>query len=48
MGLNMEKKSLKINIEDVPDDLSALPEDAEIIWKQDDEFSDDSIWENIE
>lgn len=41
----MDKKSLRINIEDVPDNLSELPEDAEIIWKQDDdEFSDDSIW----
>lgn len=36
-------------LEDLPDDLCELPEDADVIWKHDDdEFSDESIWDNLE
>ena len=44
----MEKKSLKINIEDVPDDLSQLPEDGEIIIDDYDPMQDDSFWDELE
>ena len=48
MVLNMENKSLKINIENVPDDLSQLPEDGEIVIKDLEPMLDDSFWEDVE
>ena len=44
----MEKKSLKISIADVPDDLSQLPEDGEIIIDDHDPMLDDSFWDEFE
>ena len=46
----MEKNSLKINLEDVPDDLSKLPdnEDGEIILNDHDPMMDDSFWDDVE
>ena len=45
LGLNMEKKPLEINIEDLPEDISTLPQDAVIILDDYDEMSEDSFWE---
>lgn len=39
---------MRINIDDVPEDWSALPDDAEIVVSDEDEFMEDSFWENIE
>ena len=43
-----KKKSLKINIEDVPDDLSQLPEDTIIIFHDDDPMQDNAFWDEFE
>ena len=42
----MEKKSMKIRIEDLPEDISKLPEDAEIIISDKEEEMEDSYWED--
>ena len=43
----MEKKPLRINIDDVPEDLSSLPADAEIVISDEDELMEDSFWKNL-
>ena len=43
----MEKKSLRINIDDVPEDLSSLPADAEIVISDENELMDDSFWDGL-
>lgn len=42
----MGKKTIKIRIEDLPEDISKLPEDAEIIVSDHEEAMDDSYWED--
>lgn len=43
----MEKKPLRVNIEDVPEDLSLLPENAIIVVDDYDELADDEYWEEV-
>ena len=44
----MEKNHLKINLEDIPDDMSQLSDDTEIVVNDHDDLQDDSFWEDGE
>lgn len=43
----MKKKRTRINIEDVPDDLSGLNDDIEIVVNDRDFLQEDEFWDNI-
>ena len=42
----MEKKITTIRIEDLPEDISKIPKDAEIIVSDHEEAMEDSYWED--
>lgn len=43
-----KRKPLEINLRDLPDDLSQLPEDTIIIFHDDDPMQDDAFWDEFE
>lgn len=46
--MNMDGKPLKISIEDLPEDISSMPEDAEIVINDHDDIMDDEFWDDID
>lgn len=41
----MEKKQTKIKVEDLPEDLKGIPDDAEIVLNDHDPMEDDEFWD---
>ncbi len=42
----MEKKPLKIKLEDLPENIDALPEDTIVVIDDYDEMANDDFWED--
>lgn len=44
----MEKKVSRINIKDLPEDITTIPLDTEVVIEEFDELMDDSFWDDLD